>query len=224
MYEPTSKKWAVLALTLSATIVSGAVVAHGGSGSGMSGGQGMMGSGQGGQGMMGHGQGHGMMGGQGQGMMGGENRSMMGQGMGQCMMGGQGHGMMGHGMMGQGMTGPYMSGVLGLSAEQREQLEEIQRENASEHWQMMREMQQHRRNMMKAYGQDAPDPEEVGDAFSRMMETRRDMIEQRVRMQNRMREVLTDEQRKQLDEMQPPASSPDAGAAVIRGRAAEDFV
>ncbi|MDZ7788337.1 MAG: periplasmic heavy metal sensor [Halofilum sp. (in: g-proteobacteria)] len=122
---------------------------------------------------------------------------MMGQGMGPGMMG-QG---MGPGMMGQGMMGPYVSGVLGLSDDQRRQMEEIQRENASEHWQMMQEMQQHRGNMMEAYDQDAPDPDAVGDAFSRMMETRRGMIEQQVRMQNRMREVLTEEQRKRLDEM-----------------------
>ena len=210
MYEQVGKKWAVLALALSATAATGAVIAHGGSGSGMGSGQGMMSQGQGmmggqGQGMMGQGMGQGMMGqGMGQGMMG----HGMGQGMGPGMMG---HGMMGHGMMGQGMgpgmmgqgmMGPYMSGVLGLSAEQREQLEGIQRENAGEHWQMMQEMQQHRRNMMEAYGQEAPDPGKVGDAFSRMMETRRDMIEQQVRMQNRMREVLTDEQRRQLQEMQ----------------------
>jgi Spy/CpxP family protein refolding chaperone len=125
---------------------------------------------------------------------------MMGQGMmGQGMMG---QGMMGQGMMGQGMMGPYMSGVLGLSAEQREQLEDIQRENAGEHWQMMQEMQQHRRNMMEAYGQETPDPEAVGEAYARMMETRRGMIEQQVRMQNRMHEVLTDEQRQRLQEMQ----------------------
>ena len=194
MYEQISKKSAVLALALSATLASGAAIAHGGSGSGMGGGQGMMSQGQG---MMG-GQGQGMM--MGPGMMGqGMGPGMMGQGMGPGMMG---QGMMGQGMMGQGMMGPYMSGVLGLSAEQREQLEGIQRENAGEHWQMMQEMQQHRRNMMEAYGQEAPDPGKVGDAFSRMMETRRDMIEQQVRMQNRMREVLTDEQRERMQEMQ----------------------
>ncbi len=189
MYESISKKWTVLALAVSVAIVSGAVVAHGGSGSGMGGGQGMMGSGQSGEGMKGHGQG----------MM-GQGHGMMGQGHG--MMGGHGMPGQGHGMMGQGMMDPYVSGVLGLSADQREQLEEIQRENAAEHWQMMQEMQQHRHNMMEAYGQDTPDPDEVGDAFSRMMETRRGMIEQRVRMQNRMREVLTDEQRERLGEMQ----------------------
>ena len=196
MYEPISKKCAVFALALSATLASGVVVAQSGSGSGMGAGQQMMGQGQGmmGPGMMGPGMmGPGMMG---QGMMG---QGMMGQGMmGQGMMG---QGMMGPGMMGQGMMGPYVSGVLGLSDDQRGQMEEIQRENASEHWQMMQEMQQHRRNMMEAYDQDAPDPDEVGDAFSRMMETRRGMIEQQVRVQNRMREVLTEEQRKRLDEM-----------------------
>jgi Spy/CpxP family protein refolding chaperone len=181
MYEPISKKCAVFALALSATLASGVVVAQSGSGSGMGAGQQMMGQGQG---MMGPG----MMG---PGMMG---PGMMGQGM-------MGQGMMGPGMMGQGMMGPYVSGVLGLSDDQRGQMEEIQRENASEHWQMMQEMQQHRRNMMEAYDQDAPDPDEVGDAFSRMMETRRGMIEQQVRMQNRMREVLTEEQRKRLGEM-----------------------
>jgi len=140
------------------------------------------------------GSGSGMGGGQ---QMMGQGHGMMGQGMGPGMMG-QG---MGPGMMGQGMMGPYVSGVLGLSEDQRKQMEEIQRENASEHWQMMQEMQQHRGNMMEAYDQDAPDPDAVGDAFSRMMETRRGMIEQQVRVQNRMREVLTEEQRKRLDEM-----------------------
>ena len=149
--------------------------------------------------------GHGHMG---PGMMGGYGPmapGMMGPGMmGPNMMGGYGPmapGMVPGGMM-RGGIGPYEAGVLGLSDEQRRELESIQRENAREHWQLMQQMRDRRLEMMRLYRQGAPDPDAVGEAYAGMAEAQRRMLEQQARQHNRMREVLTEEQRQRLDAMQ----------------------
>lgn len=186
---------------------------HGYGGHGMMGGQGMMQGGQAGPGMMGPGMmgpgtmGPGMMGPgtMGSGMMG---PGMMGSGMmGPGMMGSgmMSPGMMGPGMMSPGMmqggVGPYASGVLGLDDGQRERLEAIQRENAREHWQLMQEMHEHARAMMELRTGDEVDPEALGRAFDEVAAVHRRMLVQQARMHNRMRDVLTEEQRERLRQM-----------------------
>lgn len=188
---------------LLALAASGATMAHrmgddddhgyGYGGHGMMGGQGMMQGGQIGSGMMGPGMmGPGMMG---PGMMG---PGMMDPGM-------MGPGMMGPGMMGPGMmqggVGPYASGVLGLDDGQRERLEAIQRENAREHWQLMQEMHEHARAMMELRSGDEVDPEALGRTFDEFAAVHRRMLVQQARMHNRMRDVLTEEQRERLRQM-----------------------
>ncbi len=178
---------AMAALVLLGVLASGGVLAHGGPDRDDR--RGMMG------GYGGYGMGPGMMGGQGMGP------GMMGHGMGPGMMG---PGMMGPGMMGPGMMGgigPYAAGVLGLSDEQRQQLEAIQRDNAREHWQLMQELRERRHAMMDLYREGRVDPEEVGRAWEGMATAQRRMLEQRARMHNQMREVLTEEQRERLEEM-----------------------
>lgn len=188
--------------TLMALVFSAGVVAHGtgdGQGGRMMSGQGMMSGSQTGSGTMGPGMmgpdmmDRGMMG---PGMMG---RGMMGQGM-------MGQGMMSQGMMGPGMMhggiGPYEAGVLGLSDEQRERLESIQRENAREHWQSMQEMHEQSEAMMELRRGEEVDPEALGRAFDDVAAIHRRMIVQQARMHNRMREVLTAEQRDMLEQMQ----------------------
>ena len=129
-----------------------------------------------------------------------DRRGMMGgQGMGPGMMGGYGQGM-GPGMMGGGI-GPYASGVLGLSEEQRNRLEEIQRENARQHWQLMQELREKRHAMMDLYREGRVDPEELGEAYDGVADAERRMLEHGARMRNRMHEVLTEEQRERLEEM-----------------------
>ncbi len=131
----------------------------------------------------------------GPGMMG---PGMMGPGM-------MGPGMMGPGMMGPGMMhggiGPYEAGILGLSDEQRERLESIQRENAREHWQLMQEMHEQGGAMMELRRSEEIDPEALGRAFDEVAAVHRRMIVQQARAHNRMREVLTGEQREMLEQM-----------------------
>jgi Spy/CpxP family protein refolding chaperone len=121
-----------------------------------------------------------------------------GYGMGPGRMGGFGPG----GMM-RGGIGPYEAGVLGLDEGQRRELESIQRESARDHWQLMQELRARRIAMMQLYRDNpAPDPEAVGEAHEAWADAQRRMLEHQARVHNRMREVLTQEQRERLDEMQ----------------------
>jgi Spy/CpxP family protein refolding chaperone len=117
-------------------------------------------------------------------------------GMGPGMMGGYGPG----GMMAGGI-GPYEAGVLNLNDEQQRRLEQIQREGAREHWQLMQEQRAQHQRLLQQYRDGAPDPQALGNAYERMAEAQRRMLEHQAQVHNRMREVLTDEQRERIDQM-----------------------
>ncbi len=179
-----------------------------GMGPGMMGGQGM------GPGMMGgYGMGHGMMGnqGMGHGMMGsqGMGHGMMGgQGMGHGMMGGQGmgHGMMGNqgmgpGMMGnQGMGPDMMAGGLDLSSEQRKQISRIQTTLRKQNWTLQGEIIDAQGALFELYADETPDAKKIGAVYGKIFDFRRQMIEAAIEAQIRQRAVLTEEQRKQLQQ------------------------
>ncbi|MWJ28123.1 periplasmic heavy metal sensor [Halomonas sp. ZH2S] len=151
---------------------------------------------QGGQGGMGPGM---MMGGQG--------------GMGPCMMMG-GQGGMGPGMMmgGQGGMGPGMmmggqggmgSGMMGnmaeiLDEEQLSSLREMRQEHRSAQFERMGEMMNLRDDMMSLMRAERPDPEEVKALHGQMATLRGEMMADKVRMHNQMQDLLTDEQREQM--------------------------
>lgn len=175
-----------------------------GYGPGMMGGYGpgMMGPGMMGPGMMGMMQhmmgGPGMMGpgyGYGPGMMMGPG-AMGGYGYGPGMMGGgYGPGMMGGGY-GPGMMGAF--GAIELSDQQRDQMQQIARELRKQQWDLAEQMMEKQDKLQGLYAQGQPNPEEVGQAYAEIAQLRRQMVEAHVQAQNRMQDVLTEEQREQL--------------------------
>ncbi|MDI5889571.1 Spy/CpxP family protein refolding chaperone [Halomonas rhizosphaerae] len=210
-----------LAVVLAASmgiVASGTAAAQGmqqgahGTGGTMMGGQGGMGPGMmmGGQGGMGPGMMMGGQGGMGPGMMMG-GQGGMDPGM---MMGGQGG--MGPGMMmgGQGGMGPGMmmggqGGMAGiLDEEQLSSLREIRREHRSAHFERMGEMMNLRDDMMLLMQAERPDPEEVQALHGQMATLHGEMMADKVRMRNRMQDLLTDEQREQLKQGASSRKSP----------------
>lgn len=174
-----------------------------GYGSGM--GPGMMGPGYG----YGHGygMGPGMMGGyygMGPGMMG--PGYGMGHGMGPGMMGGyygMGPGMMGNGYgygMHPGTMGTEPLEMLNLTDAQRSKIAQIRDNVRKKNWPLMGQMMDEQSQLQQLYATETPDPKKVGEAYSKLSELRRQMIENSVEARNQMLAVLTPEQRKELDQ------------------------
>ncbi|PMR67155.1 Spy/CpxP family protein refolding chaperone [Halomonas heilongjiangensis] len=207
----TSKRTLALGLALALGAGgAGFALAQGMAGGMMDGGQGGMGPGMKG-GMMGGGMGPGMMGG----MMGGG----MGPGMmGGMMGGGMGPGMMG-GMMGGGQGGmmpcPMMSGPgMGmmqqmLEPEQYREMRELMQEHRPIQFERMGQLMNLREDLMAAMHDSRPDPETVQELHGRMAELHGEMLAERVRLHNAMHDLLTEEQRQQLQEAAPPTVDPD---------------
>ncbi|MGE5241359.1 MAG: Spy/CpxP family protein refolding chaperone [Bacteroidota bacterium] len=142
-----------------------------------------------GPGMMGgYGGGYGM----GPGMMGGYGG---GYGMGPGMMGGYGGYGMGPGMMGYGA----LNG-LDLSDEQRSKIDKIFDAERKQHWGIMGQMLEEQNKLRDLYNADQPDPKKVGAAYGQIAKLRQQMLETHVQASNQMQQVLTKEQREQLQQ------------------------
>ncbi|MGR4069105.1 Spy/CpxP family protein refolding chaperone [Billgrantia sp. C5P2] len=166
-----------------------------------------------GPGMMGGGMGPGMMGGgMGPGMMGGGmGPGMMGGGMGPGMMGGG----MGPGMMGGGMMPcPMMSGggkdmLPMLDQEQRSEYRELMKEHRPAQFERMGQLMNLRDDLMAALHVERPDPEEIQALHGQMAELHGEMMAEMVRMRNAMHDLMTEEQREQLQQATPKAVDPE---------------
>ena len=147
------------------------------------------GMGYGGMGMMGQGMGYGGMG-------------MMGQGMGYGGMGMMGHGMGygGMGMMGHGMGFGGM-GMMQLSKKQRTEVRKLFREQRAAHFKIMNEMMVIRDELADKYDEDVLDAKAIGKIYARMFEQKRKMIEQSIETRNKIRALLSKEQRSEFDQM-----------------------
>ena len=114
------------------------------------------------------------------------------------MMGGQG------GMM----PCPMMSGMGGMSEmldeEQLSSLREMRKEHRSAHFERMAELMNLRDDMMILMQAERPDPEEVQALHGQMATLQGEMMADKVRMRNRMQDLLSDQQREQLK--QDPSS------------------
>jgi Spy/CpxP family protein refolding chaperone len=108
--------------------------------------------------------------------------------------------MQGHGMMGG--VSPYAAGVLGLSDEQQQRIDGMQRERAREHWQLMQQMRQEGRELMQLQRSPDADPDAIAEAHERFSTTQREMLRMQAETRRAMRGILTEEQRQRLDEMQ----------------------
>jgi len=157
---------------------------------------GMMGPGMG-PGYMGNG---GMMGpgymqkGMGPGQMG--NGGMMGPG---YMHEGMGPGYMRHQGMGYGGMGMMQS--LDLDKSQRSKLRALMRKQRTANCKTMNEMMDIRDELADAYDNPQPDPKAIGKLYSKMSEIRRNMIEESVQMQNKVRALLNKQQKERFDYM-----------------------
>ncbi|MFQ5994748.1 MAG: Spy/CpxP family protein refolding chaperone [Acidiferrobacterales bacterium] len=165
----------VLALITGAFVVIGisAAVGHGGS-PGYSRGYGM-----GGPGMMGGHMGPGMAG-----FGGMYDMPMMGPGMGH--------------MGATGSLGPVW--MLDLSNAQHSKIHAIRDELRKKKWKIMGEIMDESSKLSELYRADRPDPKKIGAVYAKIFDLRRQMIETTVAARNRQRDVLTDEQRAQLNQ------------------------
>jgi Spy/CpxP family protein refolding chaperone len=146
----------------------------------------------------GSGMGPGMMGGMGGvGMMDDQGMPMMDNGMGYGM-GQDYYGMRGGGW---GMMGAGAFGALDLTAEQRAKINKIQDELRKQHWALMGKMMDEQAKLRDLYYEDTPDAKKIGAVSDSIFALRRQMIESRVDAFNRIREVLTKDQREQLDKL-----------------------
>ncbi len=156
-------------------------------------GPGMMGRGWG-PGPSGECPGFGMMGGPGMGMMGGGMGGMMGPGMG-------GMGMMGGGMMGPGMgMGMHPLEMLDLTDDQRAKLVKIQDETRKRHWDLMGKLFDEQARLRDVYATERPDPKQVGQVYGNIAKLQQQMAEIATDAHNRMFDLLTKEQRDQLQQ------------------------
>ncbi|SFU96286.1 Spy/CpxP family protein refolding chaperone [Halomonas korlensis] len=180
------------------TLALGLALALGASGSGVALAQSMPDS-QPGQGsdMM---RGSGGQGGMDPGMMGG----MMGDGQ-----GGMGPGMMRGMMGGEMMPCPMMGGAgMGmmqemLDPEQRDEMRALTQEHRPAQFERMGRLMNLRDDLMTEMRGERPDPEKVQALHGRMAELHGEMMAERVRMQNAMHDLMTDEQRQQLQQATP---------------------
>ncbi|GAA0792830.1 Spy/CpxP family protein refolding chaperone [Marinobacterium sediminicola] len=139
---------------------------------------------------------------------------MMGYGMGGHMMGyGMGMGGMGMGGMGMGSMGimpcPMMGGIQGgpntfglqLDENQQQRMNEIGKKVWQLYQEQMKEMWEHHNEMQQLWQDGKPDNDKLLNAHREMQQEQLEMLEQRLKLQQEMESVLTEEQRQQLWQM-----------------------
>ncbi len=145
----------------------------------------------------------------GMGMMDDGDMPMMGGGMG-MMGGGMGPGscgMMGGGM---GMMGYGRFGSLDLTKDQQTKINKIQDDMRKQHWAIMGKMMDEQAKLRDLYDEEKLDAKKIGAVNDAVYTLRKQMMESRIDATNRMREVLTKEQREQLNK-RPGSGMPGMG-------------
>ncbi|WP_163560691.1 Spy/CpxP family protein refolding chaperone, partial [Halomonas sp. NO4] len=138
---------------------------------------------------------------------GGMGPGMMGQG-------GMGPGMM-KGMMGSGMMPCPMMGGSGmgmqqlLEPEQRSEMRELIQGHRQEQLEGMGQMMNLRDDLMALMQEARPDPDEIQALHGQMAELHGEMLADRVRHHNALNDLLTDEQREQLQQAMPEGITPE---------------
>ncbi|HSP56983.1 MAG TPA: hypothetical protein VLO12_01615 [Halomonas sp.] len=165
----------------------------------------MMGGSQGGMGpgMMGGGQG-----GMGSGMMMGGGQGGMGSGM---MMGG-GQGGMSPGMMSGNMPCPMMDGthllmLQQLESEQQSELRELMQSHRPAQFERLGQMMNLHDDLVVLMHSERPSPEEVKEQHARMSELQGEMLAEHVRLQNAIKEAMSDEQSGEPDQNSQPSQN-----------------
>lgn len=138
-----------------------------------------------GPGMMGCGMGYGR--GMGYGM--GHGSGMMGYGM----------GMMGYGMGFMGLEGPY--GMLDLTDEQEAKIDKLLDGLKKQHLEIMGKMMDQQAKMRDLFREEKLDMKKIGAVYDAFSALRKQLLEARVNATNRIREILTKEQRDELKQL-----------------------
>ncbi|MDW7746526.1 Spy/CpxP family protein refolding chaperone [Halomonas sp.] len=141
-----------------------------------------------------------------------DNQPDQGSGMTKGMMSG-GQGGMGPGMMGGGMMPCPMMGGAGvgmmqgmLDPEQHDEMRALMQEHRPAQFERLGRLMNLRDDLMAEMHGQRPDPEEVKSLHGRLAELHGEMMADKVRMRNAMHDLLTDEQRLQLQQATPESS------------------
>ena len=110
---------------------------------------------------------------------------------------------MGGGMMPCPMMAEGMGMMSMLEPDQRSQMRELMQEHRPAQFERMGRLMNLREDLMAEMRGERPDPEEVQALHGRMAELHGEMMAERVRLQNALHDLLTDEQRQQLQQATP---------------------
>lgn len=98
--------------------------------------------------------------------------------------------------------------ALDLETDQVERLAEIQRQAASKLASLKADATKPRWTIRRELAKDRPDPGAANKAYATLFDLKRQMIRTRIETMNRMRDVLTDEQRQQWQAMRSGGMCP----------------
>lgn len=149
------------------------------------------------------------------GMMDDNDMPMMGGGMGW----GMGPGYCGMAGGGRGMMAGF--GMLDLTAEQSAKITKIHDDLRKQHWAMMGKIMDEQAKLRDLYGEDKLDAKKIGAVSDSIHALQKQMIETRIEAINRMRDVLTKEQREQLNKVQRGGwgmMGPGSGRGMMMGK------
>lgn len=105
---------------------------------------------------------------------------------------------MGQMNMMDGRMGFGMLSRLNLSEEQEKKINKLRDDLQKEHWKIKGDIIDLQSKLRQTFDEDRPDPKSVGDIVEGISKLERKMVEGRVETMNKIRDLLTDEQRKQL--------------------------
>ncbi|MDH3673360.1 MAG: Spy/CpxP family protein refolding chaperone [Gammaproteobacteria bacterium] len=99
------------------------------------------------------------------------------------------------------MRGSGRYEMLGLSDAQRKDVNGIHDGLRKQHWQLMGQMMDEQATLRDLYDTEILDPTAIGEAYARIFDLKRQMIETAIDARNRKHALLTEEQREQLKQM-----------------------
>ena len=119
------------------------------------------------------------------------------------MMGG-GYGPMMGDMMGGGF-GPMVGDFYGmdLSKDQRAKIRSLHHAVRKQNMELMTEMMDSRDKLAELYDTAKPDPDKIGKVYDEIFKIRREMIQQHLKVRNKIYDLLTEDQRKEIDSERP---------------------
>nr|VFK68939.1 MAG: LTXXQ motif family protein [Candidatus Kentron sp. UNK]VFK73752.1 MAG: LTXXQ motif family protein [Candidatus Kentron sp. UNK] len=100
---------------------------------------------------------------------------------------------------GMGMGGLWqLSQIPDLSKEQRKKINDISDEIRRSHWALMGEKMEHSTQLRRLYEAEPLDAKAIGETYAKIFNIKRKLIQGNIEANQKAKEVLTDEQRKQL--------------------------